>query len=433
MTLRGRRGRAGAGARLLLLGVSARALARSACAGRLARRLYPGGITVLDFFGDWDLRRLPVRALSLRRDLGRPRSTAALLRTALALPGWDALAYAGGIENRPGLLEALERRGAVLGNGARVLRAARDPGRFFGFLQAAGIPHAATRIGARAAAPPAGAGRRPALWKPRRSGGGGRLLAAAPGKQPPRGFYLQERLRGTPASVAFLADGRRAVLLGASEQIVGFRPLGGRGFRYGGSIAGPARAILGRGNVARLAAAATAITRRFGLSGLNGLDVIVTRDGAARIIEINPRFTASMELIEELAGRNLFDLHLGALAGRLPAWKAPAPAGRARFLAKGILYADRPLAGGRPEALRALGCRDVPVPGEAIAPGQPVLTLTASGATPAACREGLARRARQVRRVLAACAKIPGKRANHRQFERRSGTGRAGGVFHGIL
>ena len=430
------------GARLLLLGVSVRALARSACAGLLARRLFPGGITALDYFGDWDLLRLPVRGLSLRRDLGRPRSVTALMRAASGLE-WDAVVYAGGIENRPGLLEALERRGTILGNGARAVRAVRDPGGFFGFLNAAGIPHAATPAGAagRPGSAP-GADRSPGLWKPRRSGGGGRLRPAAPGEPRPRGFFFQERLRGIPASIAFVADGRRAVLLGASEQLAGFRPLGGSGFRYGGSIAGPATAIIGRENLDLLATAATAITRRFGLVGLNGLDLVLSTDGVARIIEINPRFTASMELLEELAGRNFFDLHLRAAQGPLrrwttsgtAAWTASGTADRDRFLAKGILYAGRPLRGGRPGALQALGCRDIPVPGEWIGTGAPVLTVMASGPSPEACRRELEKRAREARRVLAGCDKIPVKRAIHRQSGRRPVNGRAGGtVRHGIL
>ncbi|MGH9798303.1 MAG: ATP-grasp domain-containing protein [Candidatus Polarisedimenticolia bacterium] len=421
-------------------------MARSACGGRLARRLFPGGILALDYFGDWDLLRLPVYGLSLRRDLGGPRSIAALLRAALDLP-WTCVAYAGGVENRPALLEAverlaLERGGIVLGNDAGAVRAVRDPATFFGFLRRAGIPHADTR-GAMAAAP-----RRPAgFWKPRRSGGGGGLRPAAPGETRPRGFFFQERLRGTPASVGFLADGRRAFLLGASEQIVGFRRLGGRGYRYGGSIAGPAAAILGGENLAILAEAATSITARFGLRGLNGLDVILTPDGRARVIEINPRYTASMELLEALAGRNLFDLHLRAALGRLPvrtssgtmADRRPrrvAPPPAVAFLAKGILYAGRPLRGARPEALAALGCRDIPVPGDLIGPDEPVLTVFAAAATPGACRDELGRRADEARRLLAtragaaaACAKMPAKRAIHRQFERRSAPGRAGGMI----
>ncbi|MBI4168523.1 MAG: ATP-grasp domain-containing protein [Acidobacteria bacterium] len=397
--------------RLLLLGVSVRALAESAASGRLAPRRFPGGLLALDYFGDADLLALawarrdrpPLRALSLRRDLGRARSALALARAALELD-WDAFAYAGGLENRPRLLRALQARGAVLGNGAAEVGQVRDPAVLFPFLRRAGIPHAATWTGAAAAKRPRGVR---CLWKPLRSGGGGGVRGAAEGERRPRGHYMQQFLPGPVGSAAFLADGARALLLGVTEQIPGWRELGGSGFRYGGNIAGPPDALVPPGALATLAAAAEEITRRFGLRGLNGLDFVVAA-GVPRIIEVNPRYTASMELLEEISGRGFFDLHLRALEGSLPRTATEATGGprerrrqaRARFLGKGILYADRNLKGSDPEALSGLGCRDIPVRGEPIARGQPVCTIVAGGASPDDCRREIAARAGRVRRLL---------------------------------
>ena len=398
------------GRRLLLLGVSVRALAASVAASRLAAGSFPAGVLALDYFGDADLqgRRRPrsFMILSLPRDLGRPRSVLALARAALDLD-WDDLVYAGGLENRPRLLRRLEARGGILGNGPASVERVRDPAVLFPFLRRLGLPHAATWAGG--AGPPRKAGLR-SLWKPLRSGGGAGVREAKAREIRPRGHYRQELLRGAVGSVAFLADGAGAVLLGASEQIVGWSELGGSGFRYGGSIAGPPGALLTPGALALLAEAATAITSRFCLRGLNGLDFVLVGD-QPRLIEVNPRYTASMELIEELAGQNLFDLHLGAIAGG-PLPDGPLPSvrrgiapeadegARGPFLAKGILYADRPVRAGAPEALFALGCRDVPVRGELFAPGQTICTLMARGPSPAACRSRLAALAARARRRL---------------------------------
>jgi predicted ATP-grasp superfamily ATP-dependent carboligase len=397
--------------RLLLLGVSVRALAGSAARGRLAPGRYPGGLLALDYFGDADLLALesprrgrpPLRALSLRRDLGRPRSILALVRAALGLE-WDAFAYAGGLENRPRLLRALEGRGAVLGNGAAAVGRVRDPSVLFPFLRRAGIPHAATWTGAAAAGRPRG---RRCLWKPVRSGGGGRVRGALHGEGRPRGYYMQQFLAGPVGSAAFLADGERAVLLGVTEQISGWRDLGGSGYRYGGNIAGPPGALLPPGALDTLAAAAGRLARRFGLRGLNGLDYVVAA-GIPRIIEVNPRYTASMELLEEISGRDFFDLHFRAVDGRLPRageFAVGGDSGRrrrapVRFLGKGILYADRDLEGIEPQPLLELGCRDVPVRGEPVGAGQPVCTIVAEGASPGACRREIAARAERVRRLL---------------------------------
>jgi predicted ATP-grasp superfamily ATP-dependent carboligase len=378
--------------------VSARALAASATGSVLARRHFPGGFLALDYFGDADLaalaNRVPLRALSLSRDLGRPRTASALARAALGLE-WEGLAYSGGLENRPGLLKSLARRGRILGNRAEAVARVRDPRALFGFLRRAGIPHAPTWTGRRAAAP--GDGRR-GLWKGIRSGGGMRVLEARPGQSRPRGFYRQEFLAGTPGSASFVADGKDAVLLGVSEQLSGWRALGVRGFRYGGSIAGPAERLLSRRAAGMLDEAVAAITRRFRLRGLNGVDFILS-DGVPRVIEVNPRYTASMELLEELSGVNFFDLHLAAiLAGDLPGRPPVLPA--SRFMAKGILYAERDVRAADPGPLARLGCRDLPVAGEAIAAGHPICTVIARARSLAACRRLLLRRAAAARRLL---------------------------------
>src|SRR5258705_12781266 len=76
--------------RLLIAGASARALAASAARSARARARWPAGLIALDYFGDVDLDRrsadaLPLRVVSLWRDLRLPRTTAAPGRAALPL------------------------------------------------------------------------------------------------------------------------------------------------------------------------------------------------------------------------------------------------------------------------------------------------------------------------------------------------------------
>ncbi len=386
--------------------MSVRALAAAAVRSRRIAERFPGGILALDYFGDADLRSLesgrPLRVLSLSRDLGRPRTVAALARAALEFD-WQGFIYAGGLENRPRLLGRLERRGAALGNGRTRVEAVRDPSVLFAFLAREGFPHPRTWAGA--AAPSAAPGSR-CLWKGARSGGGTRVRPARPGEPRPRGHYLQEWVRGRPGSAAFLADGSDAILLGVTEQLSGFRPLGGSGYRYGGNIAGPALRLLPSGALDLLRSAATALTRRFGLRGLNGLDFVLSA-GRPRILEVNPRYTASMELLQELSGANLVDLHLDAVAGvPLPAERLPEAArdGADRAapdcLGKGILYAEHRTRGAAPSLLARHGCRDLPAEGEVIEPGHPICTLIVSAATRSLCRRRLVERAALVRALL---------------------------------
>ena len=116
-----------------------------------------------------------------------------------------------------------------------VLERVRDPIELMLALRRHGFETPETR----ARAPRAGAGT-PRRWllKPRRSGGGHGTSAWRPGRPVGRQQYLQERIAGTPGSVVFLADGRRALALGLSRQLVGERAFGASGFRYCGSLIG---------------------------------------------------------------------------------------------------------------------------------------------------------------------------------------------------
>lgn len=398
-------------ARLLLLGASVRAIAASCRRSPLARRLFPGGVVALDYFADTDLEddRGVVR-LAVGRDVEGGRTTAGLGRAALTLGSgphrWDACAFTGGLENRPGLLRLLSRRGALLGPEPGDVRALRRPEILFDFLASEGIPCA--RLAPDGRAPEEA---RPGAWlvKPRHAAGGRGVREARAGEAAAPGEFVQERLQGACGSAAFVTDGRDAVLLGTSEQIVGGEPLGrvlgAPHFRYAGSIVGPPGHFLDPAAETRLMEAGRRIARRFKLRGLFGLDVIRVR-GEAHVIEVNPRWTASMELIEErcsrdgadLSGRSLFDLHLRALQEPIDRIESAHPP--EHFAAKGILWADRPMTAPDPDVLAALGARDRPRRSETFLPGNPVCTLVVEGPDAETCRRALEVRAHDARRSL---------------------------------
>jgi predicted ATP-grasp superfamily ATP-dependent carboligase len=416
------------GDRLLLIGASVRSLAQSVLRSPRSRVLFPGGILALDFFGDADLDGRPVEIVSIRRDLGLDRTIADLGRAALDLD-WKAVAPAGGLENRPGLLRLLARRGRLLGSAPEAIRAVRDPGRLFAGLAAEGLPHAAAPGAARV--PRDG---RAWLVKRRRGAGGGGVRAARPGEPVPPGSYLQERLDGRPGSAAFLADANDAVLLGVCEQLVGSAAPGAGGFRHAGNLVdaadlarGPAGLLDGEGEVLARRIA-TWLTRRFGLCGLAGFDFIAL-SGRPHVIEVNPRWTASMELTEEARGASLFEAMLSVGEGAAAAEAAPdagvlagprhAPAfGPERILGREVLYAPETMIAPPPATLAALGVRDRPRAGEVILPGRPVCTLTARAATRDRVLEALEASATRVRALLAPAA----AKAERRQAQGASRT-----------
>lgn len=370
---------------VLIAGVSTRALAVSA-----ARAGYR--VTAVDAFGDADLREV-AEVLPLCPG-GATRYTPAAAAAAGRAVTADAVAYTSNFENFPEAVSALARGRLLLGNPAAVLTQVRNPLILARALRQRGFPVPATR----ASAPPAA--REPERWllKPRRSGGGHGTTPWRIGRPVSRRAYLQERIRGLTGSIVFASDGRRAVALGLSRQLVGERSFGAHGFRYCGSLLASGQAPLFPRQaelLVRATALADAVTEAFGLRGLNGLD-FVARDGVPLPIEVNPRYSASMELVERAAGSSLFAIHAGACEGRLPE-----PEGLPRRVhGKAIIYARRDVLVSDPVAWRVPAIADVPHPGERIGRGHPICTLFADGPDAERCLRALVAGAAAIYRAV---------------------------------
>lgn len=372
--------------RVTLAGAATRALAQSAA--RLGWQ-----VTAVDAFGDVDLRAV-ARVIVAPRDPSGRFGAMAAARLARGIGG--PVVYTSNFDNHPA---AVARLGDVWGNPPEVLIRARNPVRLMRALARAGFAVPATRL----SSPPA-ADRRTWLVKPRRSGGGVGIRPWHRGEPVGSGAYVQERIDGIPASVLFVADGRRARPIGLSRQLVGLRAFGADGFRYAGSVlCRPGDAPWSdEGIVERAVALADAVTRSFGLIGVNGIDVMI-RDGVPYPIEVNPRWCASMELIERATALNLFEAHVAACRGSTEAWSARDEVKGIGVWAKAVLYARRALRA--PDLARLMDqglIADVPHPGEVIGRGQPICTVFARGASPERAIAMLERRAARVYHLLEA-------------------------------
>lgn len=355
----------------LVVAISGRMLAASAARG--GHR-----VVVLDCFTDRDTRAVALAARAVAVP-GAPRfDRRALLRAAheLAPPHASAGLVAGsGFEGRIGLLGRLAEGRRLAGNPPEVVAAAKDPDRFFPLLDRLGVPHPEVRR----VAPPEP---RDWLWK-RVGGAGGIHVQPATARAARRGAYFQRREPGRTLSTLFLADGRRARRIGCSEQWVAPQP--GLPFIYGGAVGG---VPLPPAILDSLDRWLDALVAALGLVGLNGLDFLLEQDRLS-VLELNPRPTATLELYDPDWNSGLFDRHLRACAGELPA-TVPAP-GAAR--ASTIVTAPRDWSPGPAFAFPAW-CRDLPTPGTAFRAGDPLCTVFAERPTPAeaaaAAREGAA-------------------------------------------
>ena len=370
--------------RVLLAGVSTRGFAESA-----VRAGYD--VIAVDGFGDLDLRACATEVHVVRVG-GRFRARAAV--AAVRDVSCEAAVYEAGFENHPGAVRALAARRVLWGNPPTVLARARDPRRLARVVGKAGLPAPRVRL-----TRPAPGVRGGWVVKPLHSGGGDGVAVWRTGRGAPmpRRSYFQERIVGVTGSIVFVADGRRAVPLGLSRVLAGETAFGADGFRYCGNILGAAgdpqfpadERLLDRATLL-----AQTVTRAFGLVGVNGVD-FVARRGLPWAIEVNPRYTAAMELVERAYGISMFDVHVRACRHSLPTFDLAAARRRAPdAVGKAIVYARRPIALGdtRPWVLDA-DVRDISPPGTRFAPREPICTIFARGRDATACFAALARRA----------------------------------------
>jgi predicted ATP-grasp superfamily ATP-dependent carboligase len=363
-------------ASVLIAGVSVRALAESAARAGV-------DVIALDAYGDLDLRRI-ARVVPIPRAGGGSFDQ---MRVARASREIDAgmVAYVSSFENAPDAVEMLARGRTLLGNSPTVLRRVRDP-----LALARALPKLGAHTPVVRASPPLASDASQWLLKPRRSGGGHGIVRWARGMPVPRTSIVQERIRGSAGSIIFVADGAHIVPLALTRQLSGDSAFGASGFAYCGSILEPHRPVL-FANASELAAR---IAREFSLRGVCGVDFIA-RGAIPYAIEVNPRPTASMELVERATGESIWLAHVAGCTSALAKTAHVAGEAPSRAHGKAVLYARRPVVlGDTTRWLADDDVRDIPAPGERIARGSPICTIFANERTSALCYAALVRRAR---------------------------------------
>lgn len=372
------------GDRLLIVGASARAAAFSAERAGFEP-------CWIDQFGDLDLAsRFPGERIRIG---AYPRDILPLAERAPRGP-W---LYTGALENHLDVLGRLSRRRPLLGNDRARCRRVRDPVRLARSLSDAGLP--APEVAAACDGIPCDGSW---LQKPRRGAGGFGIVAYTDAARFHAGrHYLQRRIEGAPVSGIFVADAQRAELLGVTRQLIGTPEFKVPPFAYCGSI-GPVPLPAAEAEAWR--SVGDVLAARFGLRGLFGVDAI-RANGEIWPVEVNPRYTASVEVLERALAWTLLDLHVQACTGTLSGIQAPprTPA----TVGKAYLFAAKDLrTPPDPAALRCIlpdgspGSADIPQPASGIRAGQPIMTVFAEAADESACMTALRQCAARMYAVL---------------------------------
>jgi predicted ATP-grasp superfamily ATP-dependent carboligase len=390
---------------LLIFGASTRAAAFSALRAGLRPRC-------ADLFADADLEaRCPVTQVLTG---SYPQQFLDLARTDVPGP-WM---YTGALENQSALVRAIAHHRPLFGNDTRALKRARSPDFIASLLGGAGIPCPALFYEYPAEVPSEGRW----LIKPLASGGGTGIrfwseeLAPAPLR---RRAYLQEYIEGEPCSAVYVGDGRQARLLGVTQQLVGEIRMHAAPFRYCGSF-GPLP--IDEALQQRFERLGNVLASGCRLKGLFGVDCVLA-DGVPYPVEINPRYPASVEVLEHGLGLAALRLHCEVFdpdAQRLArnpngVESRGSPHDPPKVIGKAIVFAWRTLlfpadgpwqesvGHGGDQSRRSFedawelpAFADIPHPGERIDTGRPILTVFAEGDTLAGCRERLWQIAREV-------------------------------------
>lgn len=378
---------------LLILGFTTRGF--SECATLSHSTGY--SVTALDYFGDMDQGRWG-KSYSLRRDFGASSFNAEAIIEALrnldaTEASYEAVAYTSGMENLPEVIRYVAERTKLLGNPAPVVEAARDFKRLHHLLQKAGVSYPKTLYVWRSPPPPGDW-----LCKPLDSGGGSKIIRASHNMCVPDRYILQEFCEARPASVSFVSNGTDARILGLSEQLCGLEQFGAKPFLYCGNIA-PLDFDYKSGSgfkweqtLAKVRRMVAVITKQCGLVGVNGIDFLLTDEGDVLFLEVNPRYSSSMELYRKVYGLDIFRLHVEAFQGKLPNrhtlneenlnYTGP-------YWGKAIVYAPWDLVVEDTKTWFDRGIRDIPYPGEKIPAAAPLCTVFAKAESRNECLDAL--------------------------------------------
>lgn len=300
--------------KVIVSGFSGRALSETAAQAGCK-------ISCIDFFGDLDLKKFCRKNFSIKHDSAEKNYSTQILLDLIENNYDDEqyFVYSSDWDNKPELLNKVltGKDIKLLGNSAETLQKVKlkrgsitDKQNLFSFLKRKkfSLPKIIKSEEELKKEREIDSNRK-YLLKPYLSGGGKNIklypdLSTAQKeieKEMWNNFYLQQYIEGKVSSALFAADEKNAEILGVTEQL---KDLTKDSFKYGGNILiKPDLEI-----ISQLKKMASELTENFGLKGINGIDFILSSDGIY-FIELNPRFTAAVELLLPIFGAELFELY----------------------------------------------------------------------------------------------------------------------------
>lgn len=342
---------------LLIVAQSGRFIAQSATRAGFTVR-------VADCFGDTDTLEaadqwLPLPAIA---ELTQQQFHAVLEKLSAGQP--CQLICGTGVEAFYPFLTSLPSHISLIGNSIDTMAQLREPEALFALLDQLTLPYPDSYLH-----PPAPSR---SLLKDMHTAGG--QINIATGHTLSAGQYYQRMIEGESFSVTFLADGQRALVFAWNRQIN----------RKGQYLLAKIRQPEPPPPAIRqaLIVALDSLVLISELKGFNSLDFIVDQQGRWYLLEINPRITASLELLNQ---RQWMHWHLDACAGQLP--KLPRTQTDRISILEYLFAEKKQQIRQHPSWPRQ--CHDLPAAGSVIEAGMPICTLIVEAASLQAAEQRL--------------------------------------------
>ncbi len=238
--------------------------------------------------------------------------------------------YTGPLETIPGIVDRISSRRMLLGNSGATLRQVRDFRQFAACVESLGFVVPPTLIDGQYIGMEPFSSHLPWLSKSKAGAGGKHIrlvdnphkIDRAPSSVDVTGRLLQQLVPGDSLAAVYCANAESTDLLGVTRQWLcqgrvndAMRCPGSAGpFSYLGSI-GPLS--LAPSLIEDFQRLGEGFRQRFGLRGLFGIDTILVTDGPSPTlipVELNPRYTASIEILERALGISFIRRHIQAFS-----------------------------------------------------------------------------------------------------------------------
>jgi predicted ATP-grasp superfamily ATP-dependent carboligase len=374
---------------ILVIGIDVLSLATSAT--KAGYKVY-----AVDYFGDQDLKRVCHESLSIVKQAPgiscgqlstnfNPEALLQLTTGLLKKNVIDVTLLSTGLDDSSDVLRELNDVIPILGNHPHVIKRIRDKMDFFQELKRLGVHHPETAMTenfeeARKKAKDIGY---PVLVKPSKGFGGVGIRKVQDPKELKQAFQhaslvdekvlIQEYISGISASVSLISSANETIALTLNEQLLGVDEIGQEEpFGYCGNVV---PLVTTRSVMNRCKNIAERITSHFDLIGSNGIDFVISEEGILYVVEVNPRFQATLECVERILGINMVEAHVKAcLQEKLPTIIKK----NAVFCTRLILFA--PQRSVVPDLSAFEEVRDIPIPEVIIEKGEPVCSIVVEGA-----------------------------------------------------